>query len=118
MLRDRLRKLAGGAGTGRSEGDIHALEVVTLLQQFDFQLLAAELILASRASGRTEKDQLIRREVPLLEDFEELLADCAAGADNRCFHLLIRIKGTLLDKFFPRYEKFFKNYKIMTTFGI
>ena len=84
---DRLREFARSSGSGRSEGEIHPLEVVVMLQQFDSYILSAEFIDTARAALRTEQQQFADRQVALLQNPQKFLAHSTAGAHNRNLHL-------------------------------
>jgi len=86
VLRNRLGKLLGSACPGRDEGYVYALEIVVMSQQAHPDLFSPERIDASRAPLGAEQQQLVRRKIPLLEHFQQLLTDSSARSDNRNFH--------------------------------
>ena len=88
VLRDRRGELARRAGPGRREGEIHAAEIVVVLQQPHRQVPSPEPVGAPRAALRSEQQQLVDRQRPLPENLQELLAHGAAGAHDCDFHSL------------------------------
>ena len=88
VLGDGVGEFHGRAGTGRDEGIIDALEIVIVLQEPDFEFLAAETVFAARTACRPEQNEFVHGEIPLFEDLDKFLADSAAGADYCCFHNL------------------------------
>ena len=87
MLRDGFGKFLACAASGRCEGDVHALEVVVMLEQLHFHLLAAERIFTTGRTLAAEKNKFINGEMALLKDAEELLANGTAGTYDCYFHL-------------------------------
>ena len=86
MLGDRLCELLAGAASGTCECEVHALEIIIMLKQSDFNFLPAESVLPSCTAGASEKQKLIHREIPLVKHTEELLSHCATGAYYCYFH--------------------------------
>ena len=51
---DSIREFTGSSGAGGGERNVDIFEVVVVAQEFDFDLLAAECILAAGAALRAE----------------------------------------------------------------
>ena len=87
VLRYGLGKFLAGATSGTCEGNVNALEVVVVLQELHSYFLATESVFASRTSLTAEEQQLVNREVSLVEHSQELLSYCATGTNNSYSHL-------------------------------
>ena len=85
---NRLGKLLRGTGSGRRKGYVNSLEIVIVLQLLDYNLFTPEGISTTCTSRGTEQQQFVDREIPLVQNSQELLSDGAAGAHNSDFHLL------------------------------
>ena len=91
MLRDGLGKLFAGASSGACEGDVNALEVIVVLQELDLNLLATESVFTSGTSLAAEEQQLVNREISLVQYAQEFLPNGTTGAYNRYLHILFKI---------------------------
>ena len=86
VLGDVGGKLLGSACARRSKGDVNALEVVVVLEQLHFVLLAPECIFGAGTALRAKKHQLVNRKIPFREDAQELLSYRATRTYNGYFH--------------------------------
>ena len=86
--RNVVGKLLRHASAGRRKGDVHALEVIVVLQKFHLVFLTAETVFVARAAMRTEECEMVDGEVALGEHLEELLSYCAAGSYYCYIHFL------------------------------
>ena len=91
MLRDGLGKVLAGATSGAHEGDVHAAEVVVMLQELDLYFLPTEGILTSGTTLATEEQKLVDGERSLIQYSQEFLSHGAAGAHNCYSHLLLNV---------------------------
>ena len=88
VLGDGLGKLLARAATGAGEGNVHALEVIVVLEEFHFYLLATEGVFGSGAALAAEKQQFVNGEVAFIQNAQEFLTYGTAGAYNRYSHRL------------------------------
>ena len=58
-----------------------------MLEQFHGELLATEGILSTGRALRAKQHQFVHREISLIKQAQELLANGARGAHNRYFHV-------------------------------
>ena len=92
IFRNGLCKFFGGACTGRREGDVHALEVIIVLQEFHLDFFAPEGVLRPGTAFGSEQYQFVQRKIPFIEHAQELLSHGSACSHNRYFHCLFAFK--------------------------
>ncbi len=86
---DGLGIITADAGTGTGECDIYATEIVVVLKETDFYLLASECVLGSCAALTAEQQQLVYGKVSLVQYAKELLSYGTACSYNGYLHFLL-----------------------------
>ena len=86
VLCDGVGKLLACAASGTGEGNIDALEVVVMLQEFHFYLLAPECVFTPCATLAAKEEQFVNGEISLVKHSQEFLPYGTTGAYNSHSH--------------------------------
>ena len=88
MLSDSLGKLFRSRAARRYKSIVDTFEVVVVFKLLYSVLYTFECVTCSRTACRAEKYKLVKGEISLIEDAQELLSHRAADANDSNFHII------------------------------